>query len=69
MAEFKAAQKAFSDVGMSTVADGAGTAGQGDGGELTKALSEAGVVMEQEFQMTMEGTGQMAQMMGQMGRR
>ena len=35
--------------------------------ELTKVLGEAGVVMEQDNQMTMEGTGQMAQMMSQMG--
>jgi hypothetical protein len=45
--------------------------GQGPQGkamsEIWKALGDAGVVMEQDFRMTMEGTGQMAQMLGQMG--
>ena len=31
----------------------------------TKALADAGMVLEQELKMTMEGTGPMAQMMGQ----
>ena len=62
VAEFKAAQKAFSDVGMSTSPLAQGPQGKGMA-EVTKMLGEAGVVMEQEIQMTMEGTGQMAQMM------
>ena len=67
VAEYKAAQKAFSDVGHVDIASGAGAAGQGDGGGRPRRSAEAGVVIEQENQMTMEGTGQMAQMMGQMG--
>ncbi len=66
VAEFKAAQKAFSDAGMSTSPIAQGPQGK-PMAELNKTLSDAGVAMEQEFQMTMEGTGQMAQMMGQMG--
>jgi hypothetical protein len=64
--EFRDAQKAFTDLGMSTSALAQGPQAKGMA-ELAKALGEAGVVMEQENQMTMEGTGQMAQMMGQMG--
>ena len=66
VAEFKAAQKAFSDAGMSTTPLAQGPQGK-PMAELNKTLSDAGVTMEQEFQATMEGTGQMAQMMGQMG--
>ncbi len=66
VAEFKAAQKAFSDVGLSTSPLAQGPQGKGLA-EATKILGEAGVVMEQENQMTLEGTGQMAQMMSQMG--
>jgi hypothetical protein len=64
--EFRDAQKVFTDLGMSTSALAQGPQAKGMA-ELAKALGEAGVVMEQENQMTMEGTGQMAQMMGQMG--
>jgi hypothetical protein len=64
--EFKAAQKAFTDIGMATSLMGQGPQGKAMA-DLTKALGDTGVVMEQEIQMTMEGTGQMAQMMGQMG--
>ncbi len=66
VAEFKAAQKAFSDLGMTTSLQAQGPQAKGMA-ELTKALGEAGVVIEQETQMTMEGTGQMAQMVAQMG--
>ena len=66
VAEFRAAQKAFSDLGLSTSPMAQGPQGKGLA-EATRVLSEAGVVMEQENQMTMEGTGQMAQMMSQMG--
>jgi hypothetical protein len=66
VAEFRAAQKAFSDIGMSTSVLAQGPQAKGMA-ELTKVLGEAGVVMEQENQMTMEGTGQVAQMMSQMG--
>ena len=66
VAEYRAAQKAFSDIGMATSALAQGPQAKGMA-ELTKALGAAGVVMEQENQMTMEGTGQMAQMMAQVG--
>jgi hypothetical protein len=66
VAEFRAAQKAFSDLGMTTSVQSQGPQAKGMA-ELTKALAEAGVVIEQETQMTMEGTGQMAQMVAQMG--
>ena len=64
--ELRAAQKTFSDIGLSTSPLAQGPQGKGLA-EATKVLSAAGVVMEQENQMTMEGTGQMAQMMSQMG--
>ena len=66
VAELKAGQKAFSDLGMSTSLLAQGPQAKGMA-ELNKVLGEAGVVMEQENQMTIEGTGQMAQMMSQMG--
>ena len=66
VAKYRAAQKAFSDIGMATSALAQGPQAKGMA-ELTKALGAAGVVMEQENQMTMEGTGQMAQMMAQVG--
>ncbi len=66
VAEFKAAQKAFSDLGMSTSMLAQGPSAKALA-EVNKVLGAAGVVMEQQNQMTMEGTGQMAQMMGQMG--
>jgi hypothetical protein len=66
VAELMAAQKALSDIGMSTSPLAQGPQGKGMA-EATKVLSASGVVMEQENQMTMEGTGQMAQMMSQMG--
>jgi hypothetical protein len=66
VAELRAAQKAFSDVGLSTSLLAQGPQGKGMA-EATKVLSEAGVIMEQENQMSMEGTGQMAQLMAQMG--
>jgi hypothetical protein len=66
VAEFRAAQKAFSDIGMSTSLLAQGPQGKAMA-ELSKALGETGVIMEQENQVTMEGTGQMAQMISQMG--
>jgi hypothetical protein len=68
VAELRAVQKAFSDVGLSTSLLAGAQGPQGKGmAEATKVLSEAGVVMEQEYQMTLEGTGPMAQMMSQIG--
>jgi hypothetical protein len=66
VAEFRAAQKAFSDIGLTTSMLAQGPQGKAMA-ELTKALSEAGVVMEQGNQVTMEGTGPVAGMMAQMG--
>jgi hypothetical protein len=64
IAEFRAAQRAFSEIGMSTsmLAQGPQAKAAAD---LSKILAGEGVLMEQENRMTMEGTGQMAQMMGQ----
>jgi hypothetical protein len=66
VAEFRAAQKAFSDIGLSTSLLAQGPQAKAMA-ELSKALGDAGVVMEQENQVTMEGTGQMAQLVSQMG--
>jgi len=66
VAEFRAAQKAFSDLGLATSILAQGPQGKGLA-EIGKVLGEAGVVMEQYNQMSIEGTGQMAQMMSQMG--
>ena len=66
VAEYKAAQKALSDLGMSTSVFTQGPQVKGLA-EMAKALAEVGIVMEQEIQMTIEGTGQMAQMMAQVG--
>jgi hypothetical protein len=64
VAEYKASNKAFTEVGMSTSLLAQGPQGKGMV-EATKALADAGIVLEQELKMTMEGTGQMAQMLGQ----
>jgi hypothetical protein len=66
VAEFRAAQKAFSDLGMPTSLLAQGPQAKGFA-EVNKVLVAVGVVMEQENQMTLEGTGPMAQMMSQMG--
>jgi hypothetical protein len=66
MAQYQAAQKALTDAGLSLSPLGQGPQAKGMA-EVAKALAGAGIVMEQEIHMTMEGTGQMAQMMGQMG--
>ena len=64
VAEYKASNKAFTDVGMSTSILAQGPQGKGMAA-ATKALADAGVVLEQELKMTIEGGGQMAQVMGQ----
>jgi hypothetical protein len=66
IAEYKAAQKAFADSGMavSPLAQGPQVKVMV---ELAKALADAGVMLEQEQAITIEGTGQMAQMMAQVG--
>jgi hypothetical protein len=62
--EYKAAQKAFAEVGMSTSVLAQGPQGKGML-EASKALADVGMVLEQEMKMTMEGTGPMAQAIGQ----
>jgi len=64
VAEYKASAKAFTEVGLSTSLLAQGPQGKGMAA-ASKALADAGIVLEQELKMTMEGTGQMAQMMGQ----
>ncbi len=65
VAEFQAFQKAATAAGLmvSPMAQGPQAKGMM---EMQKALAEAGVPMLQELQMRVEGTGQMAQAMGQM---
>lgn len=64
--EFKAVNKAAAAAGLSTGGLNMGPQSKGML-ELQKAMAERGAMFEQEIQMTMEGTGQMAQAMGQMG--
>jgi hypothetical protein len=66
IAEFKAAQKAIVAAGLSTSIMGQGPQAKAMV-EANKALADAGLTMEQEFKMTMEGSGPMAQAVGQMG--
>jgi hypothetical protein len=66
VAEYKSAQKVLAGTGLSISPFGQGPSVKGML-EVGKALADAGITMEQEIHMTMEGTGQVAQMMGQMG--
>jgi hypothetical protein len=66
IAEFRAIQKVFADDGLSISPLGQGPQAKAMA-EMNKALADAGVALEQEIHVTMEGTGQLAQMMGQMG--
>lgn len=66
VAEYKSASKVLADAGLSLSPFGQGPSVKGML-EVGKALADAGVPLEQDMHMTMEGTGQMAQMMGQMG--
>jgi hypothetical protein len=66
LAEYQAAQKALTDAGLSMSPLGQGFQAKGMA-EVSKALAGAGITMEQEIHMTTEGTGQIAQMMAQMG--
>ncbi len=66
VAEYRSAQKALADAGLSMSPFGQGPTVKGMI-EVAKALADAGIAMEQEIHITVEGTGQMAQMMGQMG--
>jgi hypothetical protein len=64
--EYKAVTRAASESGFSTsfMAQGPTTKGMV---EMQKAMAEAGIPLSQEFQMTMEGTGQAAAALAQMG--
>ena len=64
--EYKALTKAASESGFSTsfMAQGPATKGMV---EMQKAMAEAGIPLSQEFQMTMEGTGQAAAALAQVG--
>jgi hypothetical protein len=64
VAEYKASNKAFTEVGMSTSIMAQGPQGKGMAA-ASKALADAGMVLEQELKMTIEGNGPMAQAMGQ----
>ena len=66
LAEYQAAQKTLADAGVSLMPFGQGPQAKGMA-EVSKALAGAGIMMEQELHMTVEGAGQTAQMMGQMG--
>jgi hypothetical protein len=66
LAEYQAAQKALTDAGLSLSPLGQGFQAKGMA-EVSKALAGAGITMEQEIHIAMEGTGQVAQMMGHMG--
>jgi hypothetical protein len=66
VAEYKSAQKVLAEAGLSISPFGQGPSVKGML-EVGKALADAGMPLEQDIHMTMEGTGQMAQMMGQMG--
>ena len=66
LAEYQAAQKALTDAGLSMSPLGQGFQAKGMA-EVAKALAGAGITMEQEIHMTTKGTGQIAQMMAQMG--
>jgi hypothetical protein len=64
--EYRALTKAASESGFSTafMAQGLATKGMV---EMQKAMAEAGIPLSQEFQMTMEGTGQAAAALAQTG--
>ena len=64
VAEYKASQKALTEAGISTAITAQGPQGKAMA-EAGKALADAGIVLEQEMKMTMEGTGPMAQAIGQ----
>jgi hypothetical protein len=66
VAEYRAAEKVLADAGLSISALSQGPQAKGMS-EVAKALGDVGLVMEQEIRMAMEGTGQVAQLMGQMG--
>jgi hypothetical protein len=66
VAEYKSAQKVLADAGHSMLPFGQGPQAKAMA-EVAKVLEDAGIAMEQEINVTVEGTGQVAQMMAQMG--
>jgi hypothetical protein len=66
VAELIAFQKSFQELGLSLSPLGSGPQAKALA-EASKSLASAGVSLEQQLTMTMEGTGQMAQAMSQMG--
>jgi hypothetical protein len=64
--EYRALTRAASDSGFSTSFMAQGTTTKGML-ELQRAMAEAGMPLAQDFQMTMEGTGQAAAALAQMG--
>jgi hypothetical protein len=66
IAELKAAQKAMAAAGLSASIMGQGPQAKAMN-EVTRALAGDGVPMEQELKMTIDGSGPMAQAVGQMG--
>lgn len=64
VAEYKASTKLFADAGFATSPFAQGPQAKAMA-EATRALTEAGIVLEQELKTTMTGTGPMAQAMGQ----
>jgi hypothetical protein len=66
VAESRAAQKMFADAGLSMSPLSQGPQAKGMA-SVARTLGDAGLVMEQEIRVAMEGTGQVAQLMGQLG--
>jgi opacity protein-like surface antigen len=66
IAEYWGSQKALADVGLALLPMSQGPQGKAMV-ELQKQMLDAGVVLEQEQTITMEGSGQMAQVLAQMG--
>ena len=64
--EYKALSRAAAESGFSTAFMAQGPAMKGMV-EMQKAMAEAGIPMSQEFSMSLEGTGQAAAMLAQMG--
>ncbi|HSK08828.1 MAG TPA: hypothetical protein VK911_04585 [Vicinamibacterales bacterium] len=65
VADYQAFFKAAAAAGISATPLAQGPQSKGMA-EMQKALADSGIPLEQEMQMSMEGAGQMAQMMGQM---
>lgn len=66
VAEYRAVQKTMAEFGTSPSPFAQGPSAKAVA-EVSKALGDAGLLMEQELRLTIEGTGALAQMMGQMG--